>query len=56
MTIGKIRQIWRYPVKSMSGQLLDECDVGIRGLPGDRGWALREEKAKELTTASELRY
>jgi uncharacterized protein YcbX len=49
MTIGKIQQIWRYPVKSMSGQLLDECDVGIRGLPGDRGWALREEKAKELT-------
>jgi uncharacterized protein YcbX len=49
MTIGKIQQIWRYPVKSMSGELLDQCDVDIRGLQGDRGWALREEKVREVT-------
>ncbi len=54
MTIGKIQQIWRYPIKSMSGQLLDHCDVGIRGLPGDRGWALRDEVAKEVTNGKRI--
>ena len=54
MIIGKIQQIWRYPVKSMSGQTLDECFVGSLGLPGDRGWALRDEKTKEITNGKRI--
>jgi uncharacterized protein YcbX len=54
MIIGRIKQIWRYPVKSMSGQQLDECTVGMLGLPGDRGWALRDEKTKEITNGKRI--
>jgi len=38
----------------MSGQLLEKCDVGILGLPGDRGWALREEETNEITNAKRI--
>src|ERR1700682_3671242 len=54
MIIGKIQQIWRYPVKSMSGQSLDACAVGVIGLSGDRGWALRDEKTGEITNGKRI--
>jgi uncharacterized protein YcbX len=32
----KINEIWRYPVKSMLGERLDQAGVGLAGLDGDR--------------------
>ncbi|HET9710470.1 MAG TPA: MOSC N-terminal beta barrel domain-containing protein [Pyrinomonadaceae bacterium] len=49
MRIGTIKEIWRYPVKSMAGEQLDACSVGLNGIPGDRGWAIRDETAREIT-------
>ena len=49
MFIGTVQQIWRHPVKSMAGEKLNECTVGPLGIPGDRGWALRDEKTGEIT-------
>src|SRR6185503_6423295 len=49
MKIGTIKQIWRYPVKSMAGEQLEACSVGLNGIPGDRGWAIRDETAGEIT-------
>jgi len=49
MRIGTIKQIWRYPVKSMAGEQLEACSVGLNGIPGDRGWAIRDETAREIT-------
>jgi len=48
MIVGRVIEVWRYPVKSMTGGELDECRVGERGIPGDRGWALRDEDAGEI--------
>ncbi len=42
-TIGQVKSIWRYPVKSMMGEELQLCDLNSMGLPGDRGWALRDD-------------
>jgi uncharacterized protein YcbX len=52
MRIGTIKQIWRFAVKSMGGEQLDACTVGMRGIPGDRGWAIRDETAGRLATGS----
>ena len=51
MIVGKVKEVWRYPLKSMAGERLDGSFVGERGLWGDRGWALRDEKAGEIRGA-----
>ena len=54
MLAGTIQQIWRYPVKSMAGEKLAACTVGSLGLPGDRGWAIRDEIKSEIKTGTRL--
>jgi hypothetical protein len=39
--IGKVDSLWRYPVKSMRGEELDEAFAGFSGIYGDRLFALR---------------
>jgi uncharacterized protein YcbX len=46
--VGTVAEIWRYPVKSMGGEQLARCTVGPLGIPGDRGWALRDEAIGEI--------
>lgn len=52
--LGEIRQIWRYPVKSMQGERLESVNVGPAGIPGDRGWAIRDEAAGEIRGAKKI--
>ena len=54
MIVGTIKEIWRYPVKSMAGQRLENCTIGSLGIPGDRGWALRDETTKEITNGKRI--
>lgn len=51
MIVGKVKEIWRYPVKSMGGQRLESCAVTTNGVLGDRGWAFRDEQRGEITSA-----
>ncbi|HMV85270.1 MAG TPA: MOSC domain-containing protein [Blastocatellia bacterium] len=41
MEIGIVKQIFRYPVKSMAGESLENCTLGWHGLEGDRRFAFR---------------
>jgi uncharacterized protein YcbX len=43
MELGRITTIYRYAVKSMAGETLDSATIDTLGLPGDRGWAVRDE-------------
>ena len=54
MIIGTVKEIWRHPVKSMAGDRLGVCTVQSLGIPGDRGWALRDELAKEITNGKRI--
>ena len=37
--VGRIAALWRYPVKAMAAEGLDEAQVSWHGLAGDRRWA-----------------
>jgi uncharacterized protein YcbX len=36
--IGRVEQIWIYPVRSLAGTAVSAVDVGRTGLRGDRAW------------------
>jgi uncharacterized protein YcbX len=40
--VGTVREIWRFPVKSMRGERLQRARIVESGLVGDRAWALVE--------------
>ena len=54
MRLGRVTEIWRYPVKSMGGERLQQASVGRLGVPGDRGWALRDETARRGARREEV--
>lgn len=54
MRVGTVAEVWRYPVKSMAGERLPHATIGSLGLPGDRGWALRDETAQEIRGAKKI--
>lgn len=39
--VGVIKNIFRYPVKSMAGEALESCSLGWHGFEGDRRFAFR---------------
>lgn len=49
--VGTVRELWRYPVKSMLGEPLTEAAVGTGGLEGDRAWALRSAETGNILSA-----
>jgi uncharacterized protein YcbX len=48
---ASVAALYRYAVKSMSGTELARVDVGPAGIPGDRGWALRENATGRAASA-----
>jgi uncharacterized protein YcbX len=56
--IGKVESLWRYPVKSMRGEELDEAFAGFSGIYGDRLFAFKSSaspKGFPYLTAREQR-
>jgi len=49
--IGTVKALWRFPVKSMLGEQLDELHITSRGVVGDRAWALRDLESKRIASA-----
>jgi uncharacterized protein YcbX len=57
-TLGTVDSLWRYPVKSMRGEELNEAFVGFSGMYGDRLFAFRSSaspKGFPYLTAREQR-
>ena len=53
--VGAIRELWRYPVKSMRGERISRAEVlHTFGIPGDRAWAVRDEASGEIQGAKKI--
>lgn len=44
--LGRVAELWRYPVKSLGGERLETVECLHRGLAGDRAWAVRGADGK----------
>jgi|SRR4051794_5374372 uncharacterized protein YcbX len=44
-----VQEIWRYPVKSMAGEILQYADLGPNGIEGDRILQVRNAAGRILT-------
>jgi uncharacterized protein YcbX len=53
---GVVLELRRHPVKSVEGELLDECLVDRRGLVGDRLWAVCDPDGKLGSGKSSRRF
>ena len=54
MIVGRVFQLWRYPVKSMLGERLERAWLGPDGIEGDRGWALRDLEIDRILSAKKV--
>lgn len=48
---GRVRDLWRYPVKSMRGERLSDAHVSGRGIACDRGYALLDVETGKIASA-----
>jgi hypothetical protein len=52
--MSRVKEIWRYPIKSMAGERLTETGVGERGVTGDRAWVIRDEETSAICGAKSI--
>jgi uncharacterized protein len=53
--LGSVSSLWRYPVKSMTGEELNTTEVTEFGLLGDRAYALVDNSDGKAATAKNPR-
>ena len=54
--LGRVTHLTRYPVKSLVGEELESVQVSLRGLDGDRQWAVRDVDGKLGSGKSTRRF
>jgi uncharacterized protein YcbX len=55
VTTPTVRELWRYPVKSMQGERLDRTEVTERGILGDRAFAVIDRSDGKVASAKHPR-
>jgi uncharacterized protein YcbX len=51
MNEARVVELWRYPVKSMLGERIDEAEIGEHGVVGDRSFALIDADTGKVCSA-----
>jgi uncharacterized protein YcbX len=52
----RVREIWRYPVKTMAGERLSRADLGPLGIEGDRVIHVEDGDGRVITARSHPRF
>ena len=55
VVVGPVAGLWRYPVKSMQGERLDQVSVSEQGFLGDRVYALIDKDSGKIGSAKNPR-
>jgi uncharacterized protein YcbX len=53
--VGSVAALWRFPVKSMRGEQLDEAELTGQGFVGDRAYALVDVDTGKVVSAKSVR-
>jgi hypothetical protein len=53
--VGSVSALWRFPVKSMRGEQLDQAELTGQGLVGDRTYALIDAATGKVVSAKSVR-
>jgi len=53
--ISSVATLWRFPVKSMGGEQLQDVEVTERGVLGDRAYALIDKDTGKVVSAKSVR-
>lgn len=53
MLIGHIKELWRYPVKSLGGEPHEQLQLTSKGAVGDRHWAVYDPLAPVIRSAKQ---
>jgi hypothetical protein len=53
--VGSVAGLWRFPVKSMRGERIEQAEVTVRGIVGDRAYALIETETGKVVSAKSAR-
>lgn len=54
-TVGEVARLWRFPVKSMLGEELDNAEITERGVLGDRAFALVDTATGKVVSAKTVK-
>ena len=53
--VGSVAGLWRFPVKSMAGERLEQAALTGRGLLGDRAYALIDAETGKVGSAKSVK-
>ena len=53
--VGSVTALWRFPLKSMRGERLEQAEFTERGLVGDRAYALIDADTGKVVSAKSVR-
>ncbi len=53
--VGKISELWRYPIKTMQGETLETATIAKKGLIGDRSFSLIDKSSGRIISAKNPR-
>jgi uncharacterized protein YcbX len=53
--VGSVADLWRFPVKSMGGEPLEQAELTGRGLLGDRAYALIDADTGKVVSAKSVK-